>query len=116
MGEGFVVEFAQTVERRVGVGERLEVGEEPLRRTVSVAVELYAFVDLAGDAFVRHAVGGRERSVVAERAATRTDRTVAVGACEARVYRDLLHATAHDSAEICRVTVVPSVVSPSIHD
>lgn len=94
VAEGFFVALLQGLEFGVGVAIGLEVGQIAAFHPPSFLVEGDAFVNLLGDAFAGVAVGGVEGCVVAEGAARGAELSVAVGAGEAGVDGQLLHASA----------------------
>ena len=112
MGQGLLVDGAQSVQRGIGVGVGLEVSEELLRFPVADPVELYTLVYLFVDRDAGSAVTGMEGGIVAVGATARTGPTVAVGAGEAGVHHDFLQPLTVSLLEISYVRVVSAHGSP----
>ena len=77
-------------------------------------MELNAFLNLLPDAFFGLALGGIEGGIAAKSTSARTDFAVAVGATEARVDADFLHAPAELLREVVAVTVETAVITPKV--
>src|SRR5699024_1807411 len=92
----------------------LEIYKTSPRRTVAPALDCYALLYLACDAFGRRAVRRRKSFVVAERTSARSDAAVAVGTRKPRIDGQLLHPTAEQPPQITRVAVESSFVTPWI--
>ena len=73
-----------------------------------------ALFDLLRYAFCGLTVGWREGLVVAESATSEPNLPVTIWAGESCVYRHLLHTLAKVPAEVCRVAVVSSFVTPRV--
>jgi hypothetical protein len=73
-----------------------------------------ALFDLLSDTLRGLAIGWREGLVVAKSATSETHFSVTIWTGKTRIYRHLLHTLAEASAEVCRVAVVASVISPRI--
>lgn len=115
VGHSLVVEPTQMVEWCIGIGEGLKIGQISTCRTVATLMKLNALVDLLRDALFGLAIRWRKGGIVAEGTTARRNRTVAIGAGETRIDGHLLHSAAKESAKVCRVTVVWSIVAPLIH-
>ena len=100
-----LVDLLKLLQRLVGVGIGLEIGQVLACATIASLVELDAFLNLLSDAFVGFAVGGVEGLVAAEGAAAGRDLPVAVGAAEACVDTELLHTGAEQRFKIAVVGV-----------
>ena len=95
MRKGRLVELAQPLDRGVGVRRRLEIGDELVEAFVAVPEPADAVVELRQNVLrLRHPAAGAEAAVVAERAAADGHRAIDVGASEAGVEADFLHAAA----------------------
>ena len=90
----------------------MKIGQIPLGGAIAALVELYALVNLLCYALVALAVGGSEGGIVTECATPCRERAVTVGTAETGIYRHLLHATAEDAPEVCRIGVEAAIISP----
>jgi len=106
MGESLLVERAETLDRGVGVGRGLEIGDEPLD-VIAPLEAADAIVELAADPEARQAAAGAEAAVVAKGAATDGDGSIDVGTGEAGIEADFLDA----AAELLPEEVVEAVVA-----
>ena len=118
MRQGLGVALAQHVEGRIGVAVGLEIGKIAAGVAIAPLVEGYALVNLLGDGLdgtkgrlaVGVAIGGIEGHIVAEGAARRGERPVAVGAGEAGIDREFLDATAKDASHIGSIRIISRLV------
>ena len=103
MRERFFIHGPQSLDRRIGVGGRLKVGQEVAALAIAEPHPLDALVDLAADAGARQPAAGAEAAVVAERAAAGGNGAVDIGAGKAGIDADLLDPPAEPLAkmEIC---------------
>ena len=114
MRQRLAVELLQAFQRGIGVGKRLEIDQILPGRTVAVAVELDALVDLLPDALRRGAVRGCKRPVVTERTPSFSNSAVAVGAGKTRIDREFLNPAAEHPAKITRIGVEPPLITPRV--
>ena len=113
--QSLIIALLEPLQRCIGVGVGLEVGQILLRSAITPTVELDALVNLLCDALRGRTVGGCEGRIVAKCATPVRDCAITIRATESRIHRHLLHAMAEHTLEIGRIAIEATRIAPYIY-
>ena len=113
--QSLIIALLEPLQRCIGVGVGLEVGQILLRSAITPTVELDTLVNLLCDALRGRTVGGCEGRIVAKCATPVRDCAITIRATESRIHRHLLHAMAEHTLEIGRIAIEATRIAPCVY-